>query len=92
MKKILVLLVCLFMSSSAYADALRGDVDGNQIINITDVIYLSNFIYSGGPPPPCPEAADVNDDRRYDIVDIVLLYDFLFGGCGACVPFEVVDC
>ncbi|MBN1442641.1 MAG: hypothetical protein JXA90_08030, partial [Planctomycetes bacterium] len=27
------------------------DVDGNGLLNITDIVYVANALYRGGPPP-----------------------------------------
>jgi hypothetical protein len=35
-------------------------------------------MFSGGPPPPCAEEADVNGDATLDISDMVYLVDFMF--------------
>jgi hypothetical protein len=68
----------------------RGDVNGDGNINITDTIYLGNFLFQGGPPPPCFDAADVNGDGSLNIVDLDLLLQHLFGG--GQIPFELVEC
>jgi hypothetical protein len=31
-----------------------GDVDGNGIADVSDVFYLINFLFAGGPAPVCP--------------------------------------
>jgi hypothetical protein len=33
--------------------SLRGDANGDQIINVADVVYLINYLFVGGPPPDC---------------------------------------
>lgn len=71
----------------------RGDVNDNGVINITDAIYLSNYLFQGGPQPPCMLAADVNNDTSVNMVDVVLIYAFLFEGCGECIVApHAVDC
>ena len=34
-------------------DVLRGDADCNDVVNITDVVYLIQYIFNQGPPPGC---------------------------------------
>ena len=42
---------------------LRGDIDGNGVVfALTDALALLDFQFSGGTPPPCADAADVDDD------------------------------
>jgi parallel beta-helix repeat protein len=40
----------------------RGDTNADGALGVADAIYLLNWRYLGGPPPPCMDAADVNDD------------------------------
>jgi hypothetical protein len=59
---------------------LRGDGDGLAPINITDPIYVLNFLFSGGDPPPCPDAADGDDVSGLNITDPIRVLNFLFAG------------
>jgi hypothetical protein len=59
-----------------------GDVtfDG-ELIDISDVVYLINYIYKAGPAPPHPISADVNNaipDRIIDIEDVMYLINYLY--------------
>jgi hypothetical protein len=59
---------------------LPGDVsfDG-ELVDVSDVVYLINYIYKEGPPPPHPISADVNGpDRMIDIQDVVYLINYLY--------------
>ena len=58
----------------------RGDVDATDSILLTDGVVLLNFLFLGGPEPPCEDAADANDDGRLDITTAVYLFNFLFLG------------
>jgi len=40
----------------------RGDSDADGNINITDGIFVLNFLFIGGPAPECRESADPNND------------------------------
>jgi len=67
---------------------LRGDADGNAKVEITDAIRILNYLFLGGVPPVCIDAADVNDTGRIDISSAVALLNFLFlGGPQPAVPF-----
>jgi len=61
-------------------DGIRGDVDGSGLINIADVIWLVDYIFFGGAPPPCIEEGDVNGDGAINIADVVFLVDYIFFG------------
>lgn len=57
-----------------------GDIDGNGIgPDIADLVYVVNFIFNGGPEPPCLAETDVdgNGDGP-DIADLVYLVNYMF--------------
>ncbi len=62
----------------------RGNVDGDPSdnVDISDLVYLVDFIFTGGPAPPCFEEADITGDGFIDISDLVALvgHIFIFGG------------
>ena len=58
----------------------RGDANADGGINITDGIFILNYLFLGGPEPPCMEAADPNDDGSNNITDGVYILNFLFLG------------
>ncbi len=56
-----------------------GDANGNGIVNISDVVYIMNYIFSGGPAPvPLFITGDVNCDRVITISDCVYLLNWIF--------------
>ncbi len=61
---------------------LRGNVDYDigDIIDISDLVYLVDYMFTGGPAPPCFEEADMNADGSLDIADLVYLVDYMFTG------------
>jgi hypothetical protein len=67
----------LVITESAF---IRGDVNGDGVINVTDVVYLINYLFLVPPgPPPVPlEAGDANCDGVINITDVVYLINFLF--------------
>ena len=58
----------------------RGDADGVGAVNLTDGVFKLNFLFLGGPPPPCEDAADANDDEALNITGAVFIFNFLFLG------------
>jgi len=58
----------------------RGDLDGVSGITISDLVYLVDWMFSGGPPPSPLQAADVNCDGNVDIADMVYIVDWMFSG------------
>ncbi len=57
---------------------IRGDVDGNGSIQITDAIVIAEYLFKAGPRPVCLDAADSNDDSELDVSDPVYLLFFSF--------------
>lgn len=60
----------------------RGNVDFDpqDAIDISDLIYLVDYMFTGGPPPQCEEEADVDASGSIDISDLVYLVDYMFSG------------
>jgi outer membrane protein assembly factor BamB len=56
----------------------RGDANGDGGIDIADVVYLINYLFTDGPAPQPLEAADANSDGVVDIADAVYLINYLF--------------
>jgi hypothetical protein len=59
---------------------VRGDSNLDQKVNITDASYTLDFLFVGGAPPRCADAADANDDGALNISDAVMTLQFLFQG------------
>jgi len=56
---------------------IRGDVNGDSTVNVSDVIYLLNMLF----PTPnffCMDAADCNDDGALNVIDATFLLEHLF--------------
>jgi hypothetical protein len=81
---------------------IRGDGNGDLGLDIADPVWLVASIYHDGPPAPCPDAADSNDDGLVDASDVVYLIEYLFRAgdapsspfpeCGLDVTEDDVDC
>lgn len=58
---------------------VRGDVNRTGEVDIEDLVYLVNFMFSSGPASPCPAESDVNgDDAPGDIADLIHLVSYMF--------------
>ncbi|MCK4224264.1 MAG: hypothetical protein KAX39_03725 [candidate division Zixibacteria bacterium] len=58
----------------------RGDVNGDGVIDIGDVVCLINYLYKDGPPPVPLASGDVNCDYTVDLGDVVYLLNYLYKG------------
>ncbi len=59
---------------------IRGDIDdsGGEV-DISDLVYLVDYMFNQGPEPPCMEAADVDGSGGdLNIADLVHLVDYMF--------------
>ena len=65
---------------------LRGDSDRSGTVDISDAVATVDYLFLGGPPAACLDAADANDDSRLDLADPIFCLDFLFRGGGAPPP------
>jgi hypothetical protein len=65
-----------------------GDVDSDGIVNVSDVVFLLNYIFGGGPPPQVLAAADCDCSDTVNVADAVWLLSYIFAGgpkpCAAC--------
>jgi hypothetical protein len=56
-----------------------GDIDGNGTgPDIGDLVYLVDYMFADGPPPPTPAAANVDGEEDINIADLVCLVYFMF--------------
>jgi hypothetical protein len=61
-------------------DYVPGDANGDGTVDISDVVYLIAYIFSGGSPPSPLLAGDANCDSMVDISDVVYLIAYIFSG------------
>ena len=61
---------------------IRGNVDYDlgDVIDISDLVYLVDYMFTGGPTPECLDEADVDASGDIDISDLVYLVDYMFNG------------
>lgn len=63
---------------SVVAGYAIGDCDGSGEIDIDDVVFLINYIFSGGPAPDPIELGDADCSGEIDIDDVVFLIAYIF--------------
>ncbi|MBN2227460.1 MAG: immune inhibitor A [candidate division Zixibacteria bacterium] len=58
-----------------------GDPNGDENVNLLDVLYLIDHLYSEpiGPAPIPAEAGDPNADGNINLLDVLYLIDYLYG-------------
>jgi len=65
-----------FMVTGVHASL--GDFNGDGSINVADVVFLINYLYTSGPAPDPLELGDVNRDDEVNIRDVIFLINYLF--------------
>ncbi len=67
---------------------LCGDANGEQVVDISDVVALLAYIFAGGAAPSPWQAGDATCDGIVDISDAVYLISYIFSGgaapCASC--------
>jgi len=73
---------------SANVIILCGDVNNDGVIDVNDVVYLIDYLFTGNPAPiPLVCAGDCNGGGTVNVADVVYLINYLFnagpapGGC-----------
>jgi hypothetical protein len=64
---------------------LLGDVNGDNMVNISDAVYLVAWIFGGGPAPvPDVLSGDVDCSGFTNISDVVVIVGYIFGSSVFC--------
>jgi hypothetical protein len=68
----------------------RGFINIDSRADLSDAIWLLDFLFRGGEPPACMQAADVNASGTLDISDSIYYLNWLFsGGRPPAPPFDI---
>lgn len=60
---------------------LRGDVNGSETVNGTDIIFLVSYVFKGGPQPGCSGlSGDVDCSGSVSSADVIYLVNYVFKG------------
>jgi hypothetical protein len=57
---------------------LRGDANMDKKTSVSDVVFLINYLFKGGPAPNPVYLGDVNCDGKTTVSDVVYLINYLF--------------
>ena len=74
---------------------LRGDANSSGDVDLSDAIFLLQFLFLGGPEPLCEGLGDANGRNGTDIADAVFLLQVLFSSGSVLSPLteeEIADC
>jgi Tol biopolymer transport system component len=57
-----------------------GDADSSGSIDVSDAIYILNYLFRGGPAPKPLMSGDSNNDNEISLADAIYLLNYLFRG------------
>ena len=61
---------------------VRGDVNGDSLVNSADSVFLLNWVFQSERAPKCMDAADVNDDGSVNVTDSTWILDHVLNSTG----------
>jgi hypothetical protein len=61
-------------------DFVRTDSNDDSRVDLTDVIFILDYMFLGGPCPRCLDAADADDNGKLEITDPIYILNWLFRG------------
>jgi hypothetical protein len=73
------------------AKFIRGDVNGDGVVDVSDPTVILNWLFLGAGAPACIESADANDTRVVNIADPIYIFNYLFTG-GSPPPWPFPAC
>ncbi len=63
---------------TAGSESLSGDVNDDGILNVLDVVILTNFILEADYPTDSQfSSGDINDDGILNVLDVINLINFI---------------
>jgi hypothetical protein len=61
-----------------WENCLCGDANGDKKIDVSDVIFLINYLFKGGTTPDPLGVCDVDRDDNVSVSDVIYLINYLF--------------
>ncbi|OLE70212.1 MAG: hypothetical protein AUI36_04030 [Cyanobacteria bacterium 13_1_40CM_2_61_4] len=75
--------VVIYGPLHSIAEFVRGEVNGDGRVDLSDAVAILSYLFLGGKAPVCLDAADVNDNGNVDLSDSIFLLGHLFLGTPA---------
>lgn len=63
-----------------FSEGFCGDANSDGSINVSDAVYIINYVFVGGDPPNPLANGDVNCDGSVNVSDAVYIINFVFVG------------
>lgn len=84
----IVFLLVGLCTDTGYAADDCGNANGDASINVSDAVWIINFVFVGGDPPDPLCVGDANGDFSINVSDAVYIINFVFVGGSA----PVINC
>jgi len=55
-----------------------GDANSDESVNVSDAVYIINYVFVGGDPPDPLESGEVNCDGSVNVSDAVYIINYVF--------------
>ncbi len=65
-------------SAETVTTVAEGDITGDGIFDVCDLLYLSNYLFGGGPQPRPLQNANVNCDQTINMADVLYLVNYIY--------------
>ena len=75
-----ILILMGLAASEARCQAICGDANSDQSVNVSDAVWIIGYIFVGGDPPVPLESGDVNCDQTCNVADVVWILNYVFAG------------
>ncbi|MFW9842622.1 MAG: SBBP repeat-containing protein [Candidatus Thorarchaeota archaeon] len=70
-------------------DYLYGDANGDATCNISDAVYVINYVFKGGSPPVPESSGDADCSGTLNVSDAVYIINYVFKGGNPPCSFEI---
>ncbi len=67
-------------ATGPYDTFICGDVNNDELVNLLDIVYIIEFLYSDGISPVPYDSGDVNNSGSINLLDITYLIGYLYQG------------
>ncbi len=88
---LLLISLCWMAPVHGQSSFRRADSNGDGAHDLSDIVFTLNFLFLGGVPPDCRDAADTDDSGEVDLTDAIATANWQFLA-GRQPPFPLVIC
>lgn len=72
---------------------VRGDANTDNTINLADAVFILSYLFEDGDAPTCLDTADLNDNGKVNLSDVICTLRTAFGLSGDdCLTYPISMC